>query len=213
GNRHFKSSINQAPRRYEDGWPGESGQFLFELKSIADVGLVGYPNAGKSTLLNALSKARPKIGAYPFTTLEPMIGIIEFPDFRKVSVADIPGLIEGASEGRGLGHEFLRHVERCSILLFVLDMAGSEGRDPYDDYALLRKELKLYRAELATRPSLILANKMDLPGAEENLAAFKKRVRRKVVTVSGGTGDGVEALKKVLRKAVEEKNASREERD
>ncbi len=207
GNRHFKSSINQAPRRYEEGWPGEHGQFLLELKSIADVGLVGYPNAGKSTLLSRLSKAQPKVGAYPFTTLEPMVGTIEYPDFKKVTVADIPGLIEGANEGRGLGHEFLRHVERCSVLLFVIDMAGSEGRDPKDDYALLRKELKLYRAELATRPSLILANKMDLPGAEEQLAVFKKRVRRKVISVSGQSGEGIEALKLLLRQAVEERQA------
>lgn len=137
-----------------------------------------------------------------------MIGIVEYPDYRKVSVADIPGLIEGASEGRGLGHEFLRHVERCAVLLFVIDMSGLEGRDPYDDYALLRKELKLYRAELATRPSLILANKMDLPGSEENLAAFKKRSRRKVIPAAGGSGEGIEELKKLLRKAVEQKNSA-----
>lgn len=204
GNRHFKSSVNQAPRRYEEGWPGEQGQYLLELKSIADVGLVGYPNAGKSTTLSRLSKAQPKIGNYPFTTLAPMIGVIEYPDFRKVNVADIPGLIEGASEGRGLGHEFLRHVERCGVLLFVVDMAGSEGRDPIEDFKLLRKELKIYRADLSERPYLIAANKMDLPEAEENLAAFKKKVRRKVFPLSADKGDGIEELKKLLRQAVDQ---------
>ena len=203
GNRHFKSSTNQAPRRYEEGWPGETGQFLLELKSIADVGLVGYPNAGKSTLLSRLSNATPKVGAYPFTTLAPMIGVTEFPDFAKFTVADIPGLIEGAHEGRGLGHEFLRHVERCRLLLFVIDMSGHEGRDPADDYALLRKELKLYRAELSTRPALIVANKMDLPGSAENLAAFKKKVRRKVIPISAEKIEGVEDLKELLRQALE----------
>jgi GTP-binding protein len=202
GNRHFKSSINQAPRRYEEGWPGETGQFLLELKSIADVGLVGYPNAGKSTLISRLSKAHPKIASYPFTTLAPLIGVVEFPDFAKYTVADIPGLIEGASEGRGLGHEFLRHVERCGLLLFVIDMSGEEGRAPLDDYALLRKELKLYRADLADRPSLVVANKMDLPDADKNLAAFKKKVRQKVISVSGREGEGIEALKLLLRQTL-----------
>ncbi len=203
GNRHFKSSTNQAPRRYEEGWPGEQGQYLLELKSIADVGLVGYPNAGKSTLLSRLSKAQPKIGNYPFTTLAPMIGVIEYPDFHKVNVADIPGLIEGASEGRGLGHEFLRHVERCGLLLFVVDMAGSEGRDPAEDFALLRKELKNYRADLAQRPFLVAANKMDLPDAEANLAVFKKKFRRKVIPISADQGEGIEELKKLLRETLE----------
>ncbi|MDE1172053.1 MAG: GTPase ObgE [Verrucomicrobium sp.] len=201
GNRHFKSSINQVPRRYEEGWPGESGQFLLELKSIADVGLVGYPNAGKSTLLSRLSKAQPKIGHYPFTTLEPMIGVVEYPDFSKVSVADIPGLIEGAHEGRGLGHEFLRHIERCAVLLFVIDLSGQEGREPAEDFALLRRELKLYRADLADRPFLVVANKIDLPGAAENLAAFKKKVRKKVHVISAQEREGIEELKKAIREA------------
>ena len=176
--------VNQAPRRYEEGEEGERGQFQLELKSIADAGLVGYPNAGKSTLLSRLSAAHPKIAPYPFTTLEPMIGVIEYPDFKRVTVADIPGLIEGAHEGVGLGHEFLRHVERCRVLLFVIDMSGMEGRDPRDDYAQLRKEISLYQKELGERPYLIIANKMDLPDSAENLKKFKRRVRREVIPVA-----------------------------
>ena len=134
--------------------------------------LVGYPNAGKSTLLSRISAAHPKIAPYPFTTLEPMIGVVEYPDFSRVQVADIPGLIEGAHEGVGLGYEFLRHIERCAILLFVIDMAGSEGRDPRDDYAQLRTEISLYQKELGERPYQIIANKMDLPEAAENLESI-----------------------------------------
>jgi GTP-binding protein len=199
GNMNFKSSVNQAPRRYEEGEEGERGQFQLELKSIADVGLVGYPNAGKSTLLSRLSHAHPKIAPYPFTTLEPMIGVIEYPDFKRVTVADIPGLIEGAHEGIGLGHEFLRHVERCRMLLFVIDMAGSEARDPRDDFAQLRKEISLYQKELGERPFRIVANKMDLPDAAENLKAFEKRVRRKAIPISADQGDGIEELKAIFK--------------
>ena len=199
GNMNFKSSVNQAPRRHELGEEGERGQFQLELKSIADAGLVGFPNAGKSTLLSRLSHAHPKIAPYPFTTLEPMIGVVEYPDFSRVTVADIPGLIEGAHEGVGLGHEFLRHIERCRILLFVIDMAGSEGRDPRDDFAQLRKEVSLYQKELGERPYQIIANKMDLPDAEENLKAFEKRVRRKAIPIAGDQEAGIEKLKAVLK--------------
>ena len=200
GNMNFKSSVNQAPRRYENGEEGERGQFQLELKSIADAGLVGYPNAGKSTLLSRLSHAHPKIAPYPFTTLEPMIGVIEYPDFARVTVADIPGLIEGAHEGIGLGHEFLRHVERCRILLFVIDMAGSEGRDPSDDFAQLRKEVSLYQKELGERPYHIIANKMDLPEAAANLKKFEKRVRRKAIPIAGDQEEGIDKLKALLKK-------------
>ena len=200
GNMNFKSSVNQAPRRYENGEEGERGQFQLELKSIADAGLVGYPNAGKSTLLSRLSHAHPKIAPYPFTTLEPMIGVVEYPDFTRVTVADIPGLIEGAHEGIGLGHEFLRHIERCRVLLFVIDMAGSEGRDPGDDFAQLRKEVSLYQEELGERPYHIIANKMDLPEAAENLKKFEKRVRRKAIPIAGNQEEGIEKLKAVLKK-------------
>ncbi len=200
GNMNFKSSVNQAPRRYENGEEGERGQFQLELKSIADAGLVGYPNAGKSTLLSRLSAAHPKIAPYPFTTLEPMIGVIEYPDFKRVTVADIPGLIEGAHEGIGLGHEFLRHVERCRVLLFVIDMAGSEGRDPRDDFAQLRTEVSLYQKELGERPYFIIANKMDLPEAAENLKKFERKVRRKALPISGDNLEGIEELKALLKK-------------
>jgi len=199
GNMNFKSSTNQAPRRYENGEEGQRGQFQLELKSIADAGLVGYPNAGKSTLLSRLSHARPKIAPYPFTTLEPMIGVIEYPDFSRVTVADIPGLIEGAHQGIGLGHEFLRHIERCRMLLFVIDMAGSEGRDPRDDYAQLRTEISLYQKELSTRPYLIVANKMDLPEAADHLKAFKRRVKgREIVPISSENDEGIDKLKAIL---------------
>jgi GTP-binding protein len=171
-----------------------------ELKSIADAGLVGFPNAGKSTLLSRLSNAHPKIAPYPFTTLEPMIGVIEYPDFKRVYVADIPGLIEGAHEGIGLGHEFLRHIERCRMLLFVIDMAGSEGRDPRDDFAQLRTEVSLYQKELGERPYLVVANKMDLPEAAENLKKFKRRVKKEIIPISATDDETIEALKTVLKR-------------
>ena len=199
GNMNFKSSTNQAPRRYENGEEGERGQFQLELKSIADAGLVGYPNAGKSTLLSRLSNAHPKIAPYPFTTLEPMIGVIEYPDFARVTVADIPGLIEGAHQGVGLGHEFLRHIERCRMLLFVVDMSGQEGRDPRDDFAQLRTEISLYQKELSERPYLVIANKMDLPEAAENLKKFKRKVKKEIVPINGDDMTGIEALKATLR--------------
>jgi len=200
GNMNFKSSTNQAPRRYENGEEGERGQYQLELKSIADAGLVGFPNAGKSTLLSRVSAAHPKIAPYPFTTLEPMVGVIEYPDFSRVTVADIPGLIEGAHEGVGLGHEFLRHIERCRVLLFVIDMAGSEGRDPTEDFKLLRKEISLYQKEMGERPYHIIANKMDLPEAEENLKRFEKKVRRKAIRLAAGDEVSLIALKAMLKK-------------
>ena len=200
GNMNFKSSVNQAPRRYENGEEGERGQFQLELKSIADAGLVGFPNAGKSTLLSRLSNAHPKIAPYPFTTLEPMIGVVEYPDFSRVTVADIPGLIEGAHQGVGLGYEFLRHIERCRILLFVIDMSGQEGRDPRDDYAQLRTEISLYQKELSERPYLIIANKMDLPESAENLKKFKRKVKREIIPISGDSDEGLNQLKAYFKK-------------
>lgn len=190
GNVHFKSSRNQAPTRADPGTPGEEGYFLLELRLIADAGLVGYPNAGKSTLLTALSAARPKVAAYPFTTLHPMIGVVEFPDtYRRATVADIPGLIEGAHRNVGLGHEFLRHITRCRLLIFVVDMAGSEGRSPLEDFANVRRELSLYDPGLTERPALVVANKMDLAGAEENLRTFRERFGRfETVPVVAGAG-------------------------
>lgn len=201
GNTHFKSSTNRVPRQFTKGYPGEEGWFLLELRTIADAGLVGYPNAGKSTLLRAISAAKPKTAPYPFTTLHPLVGVVEMPDYRRATVADIPGLIEGAHENRGLGHEFLRHIVRCKTLLYVLDMAGSEGRHPVDDYQSLRKELRLYDPTLAAKPSCIVANKMDLPDAEENLKAFRARFPKlKVIPVCAELGEGIEGIVKYLGK-------------
>ncbi|MFM7742113.1 MAG: GTPase ObgE, partial [Verrucomicrobiota bacterium] len=145
GNMNFKSSVNQAPRRSTPGYPGEKGDYRFVLKTIADIGLVGFPNAGKSTLTNLITAARPKTAPYPFTTLHVNVGVIEYPDRHgRVVMADIPGLIEGAHENRGLGHQFLRHIERCSLLVFLIDMAGSDGRRPSADFKVLERELRLY---------------------------------------------------------------------
>ena len=200
GNVHFKSSRNRAPRQYTEGEEGEQGHFLLELRTIADAGLVGYPNAGKSTLLGKISAAHPKIAAYPFTTLHPIVGVVEFPDYRRATIADIPGLIEGAHHGLGLGHEFLRHITRCRILLFVVDVAGSEGRNPIEDLRNLRREVDLYDPGLSKRPWYIIANKIDLPGASENLEALRNQFRTIDVTdISAKTGEGIEALKRKLR--------------
>ena len=199
GNVHFKSSRNRAPREYSEGKEGEQGYFLLELRTIADAGLVGYPNAGKSTLLRKISAARPKVAAYPFTTLHPIVGVIEFPGYRRATIADIPGLIEGAHRGLGLGHEFLRHITRCRVLVFVIDVAGSEGRNPVEDLKNLRREIDLYNPTLSSRPWIVVANKMDLPGAKENLKAMQERLPRiKIVPTSSAKGEGVDALKEAL---------------
>ena len=199
GNVHFKSSRNRAPRQYTEGEEGEQGHFLLELRTIADVGLVGYPNAGKSTLLRKISAARPKVAAYPFTTLHPIVGVIEFPGYRRGTVADIPGLIKGAHLGLGLGHEFLRHITRCHLLIFVVDIAGSEGRNPVEDLQNLRRELDLYDRTLSLRPWLVVANKMDLPGATENLKALQARFPKvQILPTAAATGKGIAALKHEL---------------
>lgn len=203
GNVHFKSSRNRVPRQFTEGEPGEEGDYYLELRKIADVGLVGYPNAGKSTLLSRLSAAHPKVAPYPFTTLHPIVGVMEFEDYRRITVADIPGLIEGAHRNVGLGHDFLRHIVRCKLLLFVIDMAGSEAREPLEDLAHLREELKLYDPALAKRPWLVAANKMDLPEAAEKLAVFKARHRRlKVIPISAEHREGLEKLRTELRDRV-----------
>ena len=199
GNVHFKSSRNRAPRQYTEGEEGEQGNFLFELRTIADAGLVGYPNAGKSTLLRKISAARPKVAAYPFTTLHPIVGVMEMPGYRRATIADIPGLIEGAHRGVGLGHEFLRHITRCRILVFVIDVAGSEGRNPIEDLQNLRREIDLYDPALSSRPWLVVANKMDLPDTERNLRALQERFpRTKIVPTSAAKGEGIAELKKTL---------------
>src|SRR5512132_3450523 len=199
GNVHFKSSRNRAPRQYTEGEEGEQGHFLFELRTIADAGLVGYPNAGKSTLLRKISAARPKVAAYPFTTLHPIVGVIEFPGYRRDTVADIPGLIEGAHRGLGLGHEFLRHITRCRVLVFVVDVAGSEGRNPAEDLQNLRREIDLYDPTLSSRAWLVVANKMDLPGEKKNLKALQERFAQlPVLPTSAAKGEGIDDLKQAL---------------
>jgi GTP-binding protein len=206
GNTHFKTSTNRAPKRANPGQVGEHGEYRLVLKSIADVGLVGFPNAGKSSLTNAITKAHPKMAAYPFTTLHPQIGVIEFKDEvagdKRLLMADIPGLIEGASENRGLGHRFLRHVERCALLLIIVDMAGNDGRDPAEDYRQLLVELKLYDPALLKKPRLLASNKMDLPSAGPNLKRFKRRYKVDVVEISCLEGAGLDKLKKELLKRV-----------
>lgn len=219
GNAAFKSPTHQAPREFEYGEPGEQWIVELELKTIADVGLVGFPNAGKSTLISKLTHAHPKIAPYPFTTLTPNVGILEYEDHVRVRLADIPGLIEGAHAGKGLGHEFLRHIERCRLLLILLDMAGVDGRNPWDDYLQLLHELELHNPALLTKPWLVVANKMDLPQAKKNLAVFKrkkllehtprpflsgKKPRHKptLFPISALTNEGLEKLKLAIRRAL-----------
>src|SRR5712692_7638994 len=204
GNVHFKSSRNRAPREYTEGEEGEQGHFLLELRTIADAGLVGYPNAGKSTLLRKISAARPKVAAYPFTTLHPIIGVVDFSGYRRATIADIPGLIEGAHRGLGLGHEFLRHITRCRILVFVVDVAGSEGRNPIEDLQKLRAEIDLYDPRLSARPWFVIANKMDLPSAREKLTGVRKKFPKiDIVPISAAKGEGIEELKKKLARWLE----------
>jgi len=204
GNIHYKSSINQVPTQYTEGTEGQRGYFYFELRKIADAGLVGYPNAGKSTIISRISAAHPKIAPYPFTTLTPMIGVVDVGEYGRITVADIPGLIEGAHRNVGLGHDFLRHVVRCKLLLFVIDMAGSEGRDPCDDLARLREEIVLYDPTLAQRQWVVIANKMDLPEAAENLRIFKIRFPKpEIIEVAAESSQGIDFLIKRLGELVQ----------
>ena len=208
GNRNFATAARQAPRFAQPGEPGEEGDFLLELRIIADVGLVGYPNAGKSTLLTAISRARPRIAPYPFTTLHPQIGIVEYRDFHRLTVCDVPGLIEGAHQNVGLGHEFLRHIERCKVLVLLLDMAGTDGRTPWDDYQHLLGELELYDPALLEKPRLVVGNKMDEPIAEANLKKFKTKVRKTpVLPIAAAFDEGVEKFKDTIREAVDVQTA------
>jgi len=198
GNIHFKSSTNRAPRQFTPGGEGEIRTVWMVLKLISDAGLVGYPNAGKSTLISRISHAHPKIAPYPFTTLNPIIGTVAIDEFRSLKVADIPGLIEGAHRGVGLGFEFLRHIERTRFLVYVIDMAGVDGRKPADDYRHLREELGSYRPDLLDRPFMVVANKMDLPGAAENLSEFIAEWGQEPVAVSALEGGGVEEITRRL---------------
>ncbi|MGC6425310.1 MAG: GTPase ObgE [Lentimonas sp.] len=203
GNTSFKSSTNQAPRQFTLGKPGESGDFRLVIKTIADVGLIGFPNAGKSTLLNMVTNAHPKTGPYPFTTMFPTVGVLEYLEqYERITLADIPGLIEGASENRGLGHRFLKHVERCKVLLIMLDTQGTDGREPIADYRVLMNELKLYMPGLVRKPVLVAANKMDEPDAVKNLQALRKKVKEPIYPISCVSDEGFEELKQALLKEV-----------
>ncbi|MDR1432845.1 MAG: GTPase ObgE [Puniceicoccales bacterium] len=210
GNVNFKSAINQAPRHTTPGKPGEDGVFDFTLKTIADVGLVGFPNAGKSTLTATLTNATPKVASYPFTTLHVNVGIMAG-DGCNVIVADIPGLIGGAHENRGLGMRFLKHIERCTALLFLIDMSGIDNRSPTEDYASLLNELEHYGRDLLAKDRLVVANKMDTGAAAENLKIFRGKHGVNVLEISCITGDGMAELKRHLLATVQakkEKNTS-----
>ena len=205
GNRNFATARHQTPRFAQPGEPGTEGEYLLELRIMAEIGLVGYPNAGKSTLLTAISRARPKIAAYPFTTLTPQVGILEYTDWKRLTVCDVPGLIEGAHNNVGLGHAFLRHIKRCKILVLLLDMAGTDGREPWDDYKQLLKELELYDPELLERPRIVVANKIDEAIAEEKLKLFKKKIKKVApLPISAAFGEGMDKFKQTIREAVEE---------
>ena len=207
GNRNFATATRQTPRFAQPGEPGQEGHYLLELRIMAEVGLVGFPNAGKSTLLSAISKARPKVAPYPFTTLHPQIGIVEYPDFFRLTVCDVPGLIEGAHQNIGLGHAFLRHIERCKILVLLLDMAGSDGREPWDDYKQLLSELELYDPTLLERRRLVVANKIDEPAAEPNLKKFKRKIpKTAVLPIAAAFDEGIEKFKQQIRTAVDKTN-------
>ncbi len=198
GNMNFTTSTRQAPRFAQDGIPGQEFTLTLELKLLADVGLIGFPNAGKSTFVSRVSRARPKIADYPFTTLVPNLGVVAYKDKLSFVIADIPGLIEGASEGHGLGHQFLRHVERCRVLVHLVDLSnGEEGRDPVKDFDAINHELEAYSSVLADKPQIVVANKLDLPHAREALAGFTAKMKRRhieVLPLSGATGEGLPAV-------------------
>ncbi|WP_178021213.1 GTPase ObgE [uncultured Paenibacillus sp.] len=199
GNIRFATPNNPAPELAEHGEEGQERWVVLELKVMADVGLVGFPSVGKSTLLSVVSAAKPKIGAYHFTTITPNLGVVEVGDGRSFVMADLPGLIEGAHEGVGLGHEFLRHVERTRLIVHVVDMAGSEGRDPFDDWLKINDELRQYNADLEKRPQIVAANKMDMPEAAEHLAKFREEVAKvrgdlEIMPISSLTRQGVQEL-------------------
>jgi GTP-binding protein len=201
GNARFASATDQAPRRATPGGAGATRRLRLELRMLADVGLVGLPNSGKSTLLSRLSRAKPRIAAFPFTTLAPQLGIVELPDFRRLVLADLPGLVSGAHEGRGLGHRFLRHAERSRVLLHLVDLFPAEGR-PADAYRTVRREVEAYGGDLASRPEVVVGTKADLGDPAAPLRALRRAVGRPVLAVSAVTGQGLEALRKALEKAV-----------
>ncbi|WP_336989539.1 GTPase ObgE [Bacillus infantis] len=206
GNTRFATPANPAPELSEHGEPGQEREVVLELKLLADVGLVGFPSVGKSTLLSVVSSARPKIAEYHFTTIAPNLGMVETEDGRSFVMADLPGLIEGAHSGVGLGHQFLRHIERTRVIVHVIDMAAVEGRDPYEDYLTINKELKEYNLRLTERPQIIVANKMDMPEAEENLKEFKSRLTddHPIFSISAFTRQGLRDLLFAVADKIEE---------
>ncbi len=204
GNTAFKTQTNTAPNFAENGEEGEHKTLKVEVKMLADVGLVGLPSVGKSTIISCVSKSKPKIAAYHFTTLNPNLGVVRSSNGKSFVMADLPGLIEGASQGEGLGDKFLRHIERTKVIAHVIDMAGSEGRDPYEDYLLINKELEAFNEKLMKKPMIIVANKMDLPGAKENLEKFKDKVDLKVFEVSAATNSGLTKVVDELASMLEE---------
>ncbi|KKD23464.1 GTPase ObgE [Staphylococcus cohnii subsp. cohnii] len=207
GNSRFASPRNPAPDFSENGEPGEEIEVTLELKLLADVGLVGFPSVGKSTLLSTVSKAKPKIGAYHFTTIKPNLGVVSTKDHRSFVMADLPGLIQGASEGIGLGHQFLRHVERTKVIVHMIDMSGSEGRDPYEDYQIINEELKAYEHRLEDRPQIVVANKMDIPDAEDNLTIFKEQLNDtsvRIIPLSTVMHDNIDELLYAIADTLEE---------
>ncbi len=205
GNVHFKSSVNQAPTEHTPGGPAEEKRLRLELKTIADAGLLGFPNAGKSSLLTVLSSATPKIASYPFTTLNPMVGTIVYDDYAKIMMADVPGIIEGAAKGVGLGLAFLKHLERSRVLVYVIDMAGTDNREPWKDYDVLKKEIEEYSVELASRPYLVVANKMDAEVSQENLARFIEETGVTPIAISCESRAGIDVFKEELRKIIQPK--------
>ncbi|MDR3589305.1 MAG: GTPase ObgE [Negativicutes bacterium] len=197
GNARFVSSVHRAPTFAEQGEPGEERALVLELKVLADIGLVGYPSVGKSSILATVSAAKPEIAAYHFTTLTPVLGVVSLREGQSFVLADIPGLIDGAHEGKGLGHDFLRHIERTRVIIHVLDVSGLEGRDPVEDYHKINDELKLYNERLASRPQIVAANKMDLPQAREHfqqVADYLAKEGREVYPISAATGEGLPQL-------------------
>ena len=203
GNAAFKTHANTAPNFSENGEPGEEKTLKIELKMLADVGLVGLPSVGKSTFLSKISAAKPKIGAYHFTTLSPNLGMVRTKDNRSYVVADLPGLIEGASEGIGLGDKFLRHIERTRIIVHIVDMSGIEG-DPYDNYLIIRNELNSYSEKLTKKEEIIVANKMDMPDSQENLKSFKKKIKKNVYEISAINNTGIDELLIVIANKLDE---------
>lgn len=206
GNTRFATPVNPAPEIAENGEPGQERDVVLELKVLADVGLVGFPSVGKSTLLSVVSAAKPKIADYHFTTITPNLGVVETEDNRSFVMADLPGLIEGAHEGVGLGHQFLRHIERTRVIVHVIDMSALEGRDPYEDYLLINEELKQYNLRLLERPQIIVANKMDMPDSQENLERFKERLEddHPIFPVSAITRQGLRELLLTVADKIEE---------